>query len=227
MIISEASGVRKVGIFGGTFDPIHQGHMVIAEQVADTLGLRCVIFVPGGVPPHKPPTSVKASAEDRLSMVEAAIADNEEFFVDRVEIEAGRPMYSVETVPLVKERYEGDEWYFITGADEVSNLLSWREPDNLLAQTAMVAATRPGYDISNLDHLAEALENFEQIVPVECTRVDVSATRIRRMLVEGKSVRYLVPDGVFGIIHDRGLYGANKVREDQRSEENLSGSKEA
>lgn len=227
MTISEADGVRKVGIFGGTFDPIHQGHMVIAEQVADTLGLRCVIFVPGGVPPHKPPTSVKASAEDRLSMVEAAIADNEEFLVDRVEIDAGRPMYSVETVPLVKERYEGDEWYFITGADEVSNLLSWRKPDDLLAQTAMVAATRPGYDISNLDHLAEALENFEQIVPVECTRVDVSATRIRRMLAEGKSVRYLVPDGVFEIIHDRGLYGANEAREVRRSEENLSGSKEA
>ena len=227
MTISEADGVRKAGIFGGTFDPIHQGHMVIAEQVADTLGLRCVIFVPGGVPPHKPPTSVKASAEDRLSMVEAAIADNEEFLVDRVEIDAGRPMYSVETVPLVKERYEGDEWYFITGADEVSNLLSWREPDDLLAQTAMVAATRPGYDISNLDHLAEALENFEQIVPVECTRVDVSATRIRRMLAEGKSVRYLVPDGVFEIIHDRGLYGANEAREVRRSEENLSGSKEA
>ena len=227
MTISETDGVRKVGIFGGTFDPIHQGHMVIAEQVADTLGLRCVIFVPGGVPPHKPPTSVKASAEDRLSMVEAAIADNEEFLVDRVEIDAGRPMYSVETVPLVKERYEGDEWYFITGADEVSNLLSWKEPDDLLAQTAMVAATRPGYDISNLDHLAEALENFEQIVPVECTRVDVSATRIRRMLAEGKSVRYLVPDGVFEIIHDRGLYGANEAREVRRSEENLSGSKEA
>ena len=218
--------MRKVGIFGGTFDPIHQGHMVIAEQVADTLGLRRVIFVPGGVPPHKPPTSVKASAEDRLSMVEAAVADNDDFVVDRVEIDSGRPMYSVETVPLVKDRYEGDEWYFITGADEVSNLLSWREPDNLLAQTAMVAATRPGYDISNLDHLAEALENFEKIVPVECTRVEISATRIRRRLVEGKSVRYLVPDGVFEIIHDRGLYGASVVREDRRSEEKLSGSNE-
>ncbi len=226
-IISEGGGVRKVGIFGGTFDPVHQGHMVIAEQVADTLGLDIVIFVPGGVPPHKPPTSVKAPAEDRFNMVEAAVADNKGFCVDRVEIDAGRPMYSVETVPLVKERYEGDEWYFITGADEVSNLLSWKEPDQLLAQTAMVAATRPGYDISNLDHLADALENFEKIVPVECTRVDVSATRIRRMLMEGKSVRYLVPDGVFEIIHDRGLYGAHEARENQRSEERLSGSKEA
>ncbi len=219
--------MSKVGVFGGTFDPVHQGHMVIAEQVADTLGLECVIFVPGGVPPHKPPTSVKAPAEDRLNMVEAAVADNERFFVDRVEIEAGRPMHSVETVPLVKERYEGDEWFFITGADEVSNLLSWKEPDRLLAQSAMVAATRPGYDISNLDHLAEALENYGKIVPVECTRVDVSATRIRRMLAEGKSVRYLVPEGVYEIIHDRGLYGVTEARESQGSERHLSGRTEA
>ena len=109
----------RVGIFGGTFDPIHQGHLVIAEQVAQTLDLARVIFVPGGVPPHKPASSVKASAEDRLAMIEAAIKDNDKFCVDRVEIEARKPMYSVETVPLVKERHEGDEWFFVAGADEV------------------------------------------------------------------------------------------------------------
>jgi nicotinate-nucleotide adenylyltransferase len=202
--------LTRVGIFGGTFDPVHQGHMIIAEQVAETLGLSRVIFVPGGVPPHKPASSLKASPEDRFGMVEAAIKDNDRFLVDRVEIEAGRPMYSVETVPLLKERHKEDEWFFISGADEVSNLLSWKEPDRLLEEAAMVAATRPGYDISNLNHLAEALENFDRIVPIECTRVDISATSIRRSLVEGKSIRYLVPDGVYKIIHDRGLYGAQK-----------------
>lgn len=130
-------------------------------------------------------------------------------------------------MPLVKERYEADEWFFITGADEVYNLLSWKDPDGLLAQAAMVAATRPGYDISNLDHLAEALENFEKIVPVRCTRVDVSATRIRRMLTEGKSVRYLVPDGVYKLIHDRGLYGANETYENRGPEGHLSGRAES
>jgi nicotinate-nucleotide adenylyltransferase len=220
--------MSKVGIFGGTFDPVHQGHMIIAEQVAETLGFSRVIFVPGGVPPHKPASSVKAPAEDRLRMVEAAIEGNETFSVDRVEIDAGRPMYSVETVPLVKERYdEGDEWFFITGADEVSNLLYWKEPDKLLEEVAMVAATRPGYDISNLDHLDEALENFDRIVPVECTRVDISATGIRRMLTEGKSIRYLVPEEVYEIIHDRGLYGAQKKEGSERREGRLSGSKEA
>ncbi|HZC84423.1 MAG TPA: nicotinate-nucleotide adenylyltransferase [Rubrobacter sp.] len=218
----------RVGIFGGTFDPIHQGHLVIAEQVAQTLGLARVIFVPGGVPPHKPASSVKASAEDRLAMIEAAIKGNDKFCVDRVEIEAGgKPMYSVETVPLVKERHEGDEWFFVAGADEVSNLLSWKEPDRLLEEAAMVAATRPGYDISKLDHLAEALENFDKIIIVECTLLDISATGIRRMLAEGKSIRYLVPEGVHEVIYDRGLYGAQRSRESEGSEGRLSGRNEA
>jgi nicotinate-nucleotide adenylyltransferase len=218
--------VSRMGIFGGTFDPIHQGHMIIAEQVADALSLASVIFVPGGVPPHKTASSVKATAEDRFDMVESAVTDNDMFFVDRVEIDAGRAMYSVETVPLIKERYEGEEWFFISGADEVSNLLAWKEPDRLLGQAAMVAATRPGYDISNLEHLEEALDNFDRIIPVECTRVDISATGIRRMLAKGESVRYLVPEGVYEIIHDRGLYGARKDGA-ERQEGHLSWRKEA
>jgi nicotinate-nucleotide adenylyltransferase len=218
--------VSRMGIFGGTFDPIHQGHMIIAEQVADALSLASVIFVPGGVPPHKTASSVKATAEDRFDMVESAVTDNDMFFVDRVEIDAGRAMYSVETVPLIKERYEGEEWFFISGADEVSNLLAWKEPDRLLEQAAMVAATRPGYDISNLEHLEEALDNFDRIIPVECTRVDISATGIRRMLAKGESVRYLVPEGVYEIIHDRGLYGARKDGA-ERQEGHLSWRKEA
>jgi len=218
--------VRRVGIFGGTFDPIHQGHLVIAEQVAQTLGLARVIFVPGGVPPHKPVSSIKASPEDRLRMVEAAAGDNQKFCLDPVEIEAMRPMYSVETVPLVKERHEGDEWFFIAGADEVSNLLSWKEPDKLLGEAAMVAAARPGYDVSKLDDLAEGLQNFDRIIPVECTLMDISATGIRRMLAEGKSIRYLVPEGVRAFIYERGLYGARKCREKSGSEGHLSGREE-
>ena len=205
----------RVGIFGGTFDPIHQGHLIIAEQVAEALGLARVIFVPGGVPPHKEASSVEAPAEDRFEMVERAVRGNEKFVVDRVEVDAGRKMYSVETVPLVKVRYEGEEWFFVSGADEVSNLLSWKEPDALLEEVKMVAATRPGYDLSNLEHLAAELRNFDRIVPIECSRVDISSTGIRRMLKEGKSVRYLVPEGVHELIRDRGLYGAKSDARDR------------
>jgi len=196
----------KIGIFGGTFDPVHQGHMIIAEQVMAELDLARVLFVPSGIPPHKAASSVRATAKDRFAMVEAAVEGNEYFAVDRVEIDAGRAMHSVETVGILKERSPKDDWYFITGADEVSNLLAWREPDRLLEQVVMVAATRPGYDLSKLDHLEAALRNFDRIFPVECTRVDISATGIRRRMLQRKSIRYLVPDGVREIIESRRLY---------------------
>jgi nicotinate-nucleotide adenylyltransferase len=205
----------KVGIFGGTFDPIHQGHMVIAEQVMGELGLDHILFVPAGIPPHKEASSVRASTEDRYDMVEAAVEGNERFSVDRVEVDAGRPMHSVETVQILKERSPDDEWFFITGADEVSNLLVWKDPDRLLEEVVMVAATRPGYDLSRLDHLEAKLRNFDRIFPVECTRVDISATGIRRRILQGKSVRYLVPEEVYEIIMERRLYEGDEKRSGQ------------
>ena len=212
----------KVGIFGGTFDPVHLGHMVIAEQVMGELGLARVVFVPGGIPPHKEASSVRANAEDRFDMVEAAVAGNERFVVDRVEVEAGRPMHSVETVRILKERSPEDEWYFISGADEVSNLLAWKDPDLLLEEVVMVAATRPGYDLSKLQHLEAGLRNFDRIFPVECTRVDISATGIRRRMLQGKSIRYLVPEGVYTIIEQRRLYeGDGKRAEGGRLREGM------
>jgi nicotinate-nucleotide adenylyltransferase len=204
----------RVAIFGGTFDPVHQGHMVIAEQVIGELALDRVVFVPGGIPPHKEASSVRATAEDRYAMVEAAVEANERFSADRVEVDAGRPMHSVETVGILKARSPEHEWFFVTGADEVSNLLSWKDPDRLLEEVVMVAATRPGYDLSKLDHLEAGLRNFDRIFPVECTRVDISATGIRRRMLQGKSIRYLVPEKVWEIITQRRLYG----REERRTE---------
>ena len=110
---------------------------------------------------------------------------------------------------MLKERLPGDEWFFITGADEVSNLLSWKDPDRLLEEVVMVAATRPGHDLSRLGHLEDRLKNFDRIFPVECTRVDISATGIRRRILQGKSIRYLVPEGVHEIITRRRLYRAD------------------
>jgi nicotinate-nucleotide adenylyltransferase len=213
----------RVGIFGGTFDPVHHGHMIIAEQVMDELKLERVIFVPGGIPPHKEASSVRASAEDRYEMVEAAVESNERFSVDRVEVDAGRPMYSVDTVRIFAERSPETDWYFITGADEVSNLLAWKEPDRLLEQVVMVAATRPGYDLSSLGHLEAGLRNFDRIFPVECTRVDISATGIRRRILQGKSIRYLVPEGAFEIIEEKGLYRGDEKRiQEERLREKTS-----
>lgn len=203
----------RVGIFGGTFDPVHAGHLIVAEQVMDELGLSRVIFVPGGIPPHKEASSLRASVRDRLEMVEAAVAGNGRFAVDRVEVDAGRAMHSVETVGILKEKLPGEELFFISGADEVSNLLAWKEPDRLLEEVVMVAATRPGYDLDRLGHLESELRNFDRIFPVECSRVDVSASGIRRRVLRGRSIRYLVPEEVYGIIRDRGLYEPNTTRQ--------------
>ncbi|MGH3086170.1 MAG: nicotinate-nucleotide adenylyltransferase, partial [Rubrobacteraceae bacterium] len=196
----------RVGIFGGTFDPVHLGHMLVAEQVMDEMRLERVIFVPGGIPPHKEASSVRAGVEDRFEMVRAAVKGNSRFEVERIEVDAGRAMHTVDTVPLLKEKYPGNDWFFITGADEVSNLLTWKEPDKLLEEVVMVAATRPGSDLSKLDHLEAGLRNFDRIFPVECSRVDISATGIRRRILQGKSVRYMVPDGVFEIMEKNKLY---------------------
>lgn len=200
---------ERIGIFGGTFDPIHQGHLIIAEQVMDALRLSQVLFVPGGIPPHKEASSILAATDDRVAMVEAAISGNECFTLDLLEVEAGRKMYSYETVRLLKERYEAEEWYFISGVDEVANLLSWREPDLLLEEVYMVAATRPGHELSDLERLAGELDNYHRIVPVQCSRVDISATGIRERLAAGRSVRYMVPEKVNDVILERGLYGAH------------------
>jgi nicotinate-nucleotide adenylyltransferase len=188
--------------------------MIIGEQVMDELALDRVVFVPGGIPPHKEASSVRASAEDRLEMVQAAVSENGRFSVDRIEIDAGRPMHSVETVSLLKKRSTEDEWFFITGADEVSNLLTWKQPDQLLEEVVMVAATRPGYDLSRLDHLEDGLQNFDRIFPVECSRVDISATGIRRRILQGKSIRYLVPQPVYEIIEQKELYRGDGTRKD-------------
>lgn len=209
----------RVGIFGGTFDPVHLGHMIIAEQVMEEMRLEKVVFVPGGIPPHKEASSVRASAEDRFEMVRTAVEGNEAFEVDRIETDAGRAMYTVETVPLLKEKHPGNEWFFITGADEVSNLLTWKEPDRLLEEVVMVAATRPGSDLARLDHLEAGLRNFDRIFPVECSRVDISATGIRRRILQGKSIRYMVPEGVYEMIREKKLYVGDLRRRAKGTEE--------
>ncbi|TCJ17326.1 nicotinate-nucleotide adenylyltransferase [Rubrobacter taiwanensis] len=196
----------RVGIFGGTFDPVHVGHLIIAEQVSDALGLERVLFVPSGMPPHKAAESVQAGAWDRLEMVREAVRGNPRFVVESLEVEAGGPMYSVDTTIALKEKYGDGEWYFISGADAVCDLLTWKDPDRLLEEAVMVAATRPGYDLSALNHLAEELRNFHRILPVECSRIDISSTEIRSRRARGRSIRYMVPEPVYRIIEKRGIY---------------------
>ena len=192
----------KLGILGGSFNPIHWGHLVLAEQMKERLSLDKVIFIPAYRPPHKEATEL-APAEDRLKMVELATANNAAFEVSPIEIERGGPSYTVETLRALRAQYPGDELYYIVGADMALDLPSWFRPHELLQQARFVVAPRPGVDLGGLEPwVAERVD----IVPVHT--LDVSSSEIRRRLREGKSVRYLVPPAVEEYVRRKGLYGA-------------------
>jgi len=197
---------RRVGVIGGTFDPIHIGHLVIAEEARTCLGLGQMVFVPAGRPPHKLDHDV-ADAEQRWEMVGLAIADNPHFTASRVDIDRAGPCYSVETVRILQEAW-GPETrvFFLIGSDSLSELPTWYQPDRLLRQCHVVAVGRPGYPM-DLDEVERVLPGAATLIRVlEAPVLDISSTEIRRRVREGRSIRYLVPAAVEQYIHEHGLY---------------------
>ncbi|MDD4910335.1 MAG: nicotinate-nucleotide adenylyltransferase [Candidatus Omnitrophica bacterium] len=186
----------KIGILGGTFNPIHYGHLLMAEQVLQGLGLDRVIFIPSNLPPHKQEDSI-ASAKDRLVMVKKALKQNPRFFVSDIEIRRKGKSYSVETLRQLKKIYPDDKLFFITGSDLINYLGEWKDVDEIFALADFVVANRPGYILSSLP---------ERIVKVNIKSIDISAYEIRNLIRAGRSARYLVPDEVRGYIEKRGLY---------------------
>ena len=195
--------VMRVGIMGGTFDPIHHGHLVAAEETRHRLSLDAVLFVPTGDPWQKSHSGVSPAA-DRLRMVELAIADNQAFEASRVEIDREGPTYTIDTLRALREERGADELFFITGADAILEILSWKEPDEALGLATFVAVTRPGYDLSRLGSLPE----LERVVVVEIPALAISSTDIRRRVADGWPIRYLVPASVASYIAEHGLYRA-------------------
>lgn len=198
---------QRLGVMGGTFDPIHYGHLVTAESVRHQFGLAKVIFVPAGRPPHKANEKISAP-EHRLAMTRLAVASNPCFEVSALEIERPGPSYSYDTVLEIKRRYRPVEVYFITGADAVLEILTWHRVEELLAACYVVAATRPGYDLTTLrEKLAQLpAQLVNQIVPIEVPALAISSTEIRRRVREGKPIKYLLPEAVEAYIMEHGLY---------------------
>ncbi|MEW6545329.1 MAG: nicotinate-nucleotide adenylyltransferase [Bacillota bacterium] len=203
----------NIGIMGGTFDPIHLGHLVTAETARQAFHLRKVIFVPAGRPPHKE-GRVITEAGDRYLMTVLATISHPDFYVDRIEIDREGPSYSVDTVAYFREQYPDSNLYFITGADAVLEICSWHNCHRLLSMCRVVAATRPGYDLAGLSRLADVVgeELFCRIVPLEVPALAVSSSDLRRQVAEGKSIRYLVPQAVEEYIHKHGLYRRPRER---------------
>lgn len=198
---------KRVGIMGGTFDPIHLGHLVIAEAAREELALSEVIFIPAAQPPHKPGRKV-AAAEDRLQLTRLAVEGNPFFRVLDVEMRREGPSYSYDTLRgLVEMHGERSEFYFIIGGDELNTIFTWHRISELFSLCHFVAARRKGSPLS-LDEVREQLGEgvLSRIHFVKAPELEISSTDIRRRLQGGRSIRYLVPEKVEAYIYKEGLY---------------------
>ncbi len=196
---------QRIGIMGGTFDPVHYGHLVAADAAREQCGLQDVVFVPSGHPPHKTPDAV-SDFWHRYQMVVLATATNPFFEVSRLEYERGGCSYTVDTVRAFRQLYgAGAELFFITGADAILEIIGWKQPEELLAMCRFIAVTRPGYDLRQLNTLLG--EHFSESVSIlEIPMLNISSSDIRERLRRGASIKYLVPEAVEAYIIKNRLY---------------------
>jgi nicotinate-nucleotide adenylyltransferase len=206
------------GIFGGTFDPIHMGHLRVAEEIREIFSLERIYFVPGGMPPHKRRRKITA-AEERVRMVKAAVKGNRSFQVSEIEIKRSGPSYTIDTLKAFKKRF--DELHFIIGIDAFSQINTWHLYRELFYHTNFIVMTRPsGKKQTILEMLpADVRKEIKKSTDTTCahrsgrkiylhdiTQIDISSTKIKELLKKNRSIRYLVPASVENIIIERGLY---------------------
>lgn len=198
--MSAPAQARRIGIMGGTFDPIHNGHLVCAEEARIQFGLSEVVFIPAGCPWQK---TYVSSAEDRYLLTMLATAPNNSFSVSRIEIDRGGPTYTLDTLRSLRAFYKKEaELFFITGADAVVEILSWKDPEAVLAEADFIAATRPDYDLTAI----KSGLFRDRVTVIQIPQLNISSTDIRRRVLEGRSIRYLTPREVRRYIKERGMY---------------------
>jgi nicotinate-nucleotide adenylyltransferase len=192
--------LHRIGVFGGTFDPPHVGHLIVAGDVAEALNLERMIWIPAGRPPHKDAGGVTDGAV-RLDMTRAAVGDDPRFEVSGMEVGRPGPSFTVDTLRALRDQHPGSRLYLVLGADQFRALDEWREPEEI-GRLATIAV---------MDRDGTMSEKTEPAVPVQwervpVTRIDISSTDVRRRVADGASVRNLVTEGVRRIIEDRRLY---------------------
>jgi len=186
----------KIGILGGTFNPIHIGHLILAEEAREKLGLDKVIFVPAYLPPHKDNSHIIAAAH-RYRMVKSAIDKNNHFCVSDIEIKRDGRSYTIDTIREFKKAYPEDELFFIIGSDLLKYLDDWKDLGEIIKMVKFIAATRPGYPLEKIpSHIAT--------IPIRA--VDISGFEIRSAIAQKRSFRYLVPEVVYKYILKKKLY---------------------
>ncbi len=194
---------RRLGVMGGTFDPIHYGHLVTAEEAVVQFALDAVVFVPTGKPWMKEGREV-SPAEDRYLMTVIATASNPRFQVSRVEVEREGPTYTVDTLRALAAQHPDAELSFITGADAMLEIFEWKDPGEVLSLAHFIAATRPGYDITSFE--AKASTRQPEVSVMNIPALAISSTDVRERVADGRPIRYLVPEGVKSYIEKAGLY---------------------
>lgn len=198
----------KLGVFGGTFDPIHKAHLTVAEEVRTRLGLVEILFIPAGRPWLKASSPISA-AEHRLEMVRLAIADKPYFKLSPLEIERAGPSYTVDTIAELKRQCADDELFFILGWDNFAQLPQWWESARLITMCQLVVVPRPGYPAPNLERLEAMIPGLSRkVILMDKPEIDISAEEIRRRVAQGLSINHLVPEPVDRYIKQHQLYKA-------------------
>jgi len=196
--------MRRLGILGGTFDPPHIGHLILAEYARDAVNLDAVLFVPAADPPHK--HGARLSVDHRLAMITCAIDHRPEFAISRVDIDRPGPHYTVDMLRILREHYPQDELYFIMGGDSLRDFIKWSRPKELIALAKLVVMGRPDADAFPHMH-EELLPNLaDRVIMTESPMLGVSSTDIVERIRAGRSVRYVVPDPVLSYIDTHRLY---------------------
>lgn len=195
----------SIGILGGTFDPPHVGHLLLAETAREQLGLRKVLFVPAGQPVHKPDRPVTSAAQ-RVEMTRLAIADNPHFLLDRTDIDRPPPLFTVTLLPLLREQVAGEPLWLLIGGDSLGDFLSWHRPEAIIDQCRLAVLPRPEANI-DWDKLADALPGLPAAVTMlDGPAIAVSSTKIREWATAGRSLRYLAPPAVLSYIATLAVY---------------------
>lgn len=198
---------KKIGIMGGTFNPIHIGHLLLAENAREHFALDEILFIPSGYSYMKNETEV-ADKQMRLEMTRLAIEDNPSFTLSSIEVDRAGNTYTCETLKALKEREPENEFYFIVGADSLFSMETWRQPEDIFGQCIILAAVR---DDKDKDDIREQMKYLEEkyganIRQIPFSDIAISSTDIRKKISEGRSVRYMVPDRVISYIEAHDLY---------------------
>ncbi len=197
----------KIGVLGGTFDPIHNGHIVVAEEARARLDLAEVLFVPAGQPWLKEDSPILV-AEHRVQMIRLAIAEQPYFKLSTMEIDRAGPSYTVDTITELQAQISaGDELFFILGWDSLAQLPQWKEPSRLIKACRLVAVPRPGYSLPDLKFMEPKVPGLSQrVILMDKPEIDISAVAIRDRIAKGLSISHLVPEPVERYIRQHGLY---------------------